>query len=258
MTEAVKGLVKKVTNSLMDIQEDPDFDASLFAGVDSKDILIPKLLLAQSMTHFVQDEAKCPVTGAQVKPGDIVNSITGEIVCARNEEVKIHILSTFKTWAIYDVTNDNKFLRIEPFTPANAGQAWEGEELDEKNMPIKVKRVQAINAYIMLESDLLNPAALPMVIRFSSTSFKTGKILTNFMTKAQMLKKNPYYKPVFLKSIQESNASAKWYEFTMDIETGLPLSRESQASELDLLKTWSKTVTAGSGVKVDESDSVPF
>ena len=62
--------------------------------IDQKDMLIPKLLTMQPTSTFVSEE--------RAAPGDLVSSVTGEVIGGKGKWLKFVPLMTYKTIEYYD------------------------------------------------------------------------------------------------------------------------------------------------------------
>ncbi len=167
-----KEIVKKEVNALTTDQAAmmAEFD---YSSVEAKDLKIPKLLLMQAMSKFVNEENVA-------KAGDLVNSVTGEVYGSVREKdykpVSVIPIHMFKVWVVQEVLGPGKFeyRKTEPVTPANTDAPWDYSEDGRQ-----YKRTKCLNFYVLLAKDVGNPLALPHVLTFRSTSFKEGSIIAN-------------------------------------------------------------------------------
>lgn len=144
-----------------------------YGAVESKDLKIPKLLLMQAMSKFVNEDNTA-------KAGDLVNSIDSAVYGSVREKdykpIKVVVIDMYKDWVIHERLGGDKveYKGREAVTPANTDSPWEYEEGGRK-----FKRTKNLNFYVMLEKDLGNPLALPHVLTFRSTSYKEGTVIAN-------------------------------------------------------------------------------
>lgn len=203
--------------------------------VDAKDLVIPKLLLMQSMSKQVQDE--------NAKPGDIIESLGGSVVNLRDEKLEIIPFKCVKTWVrIRDKGGKQEYLGQTPYTLENAD--WPREEFVEGH---KVVNFETINYYCLIPSEIERGDFLPYVVSFRSTSYKTGRALETYRAKLANFKKPICFKTFHLGARAEENDKGRYYVFT--IEQG----RDTTDEELSEVKPWLERVQQNS-VKVDESD----
>lgn len=144
-----------------------------YSTVEAKDLKIPKLLLMQAMSKFVNEDSVC-------KAGDLVNSINAEVYGSVREKdyksVKVVPIHMSKKWVVQEVLDGTKLEYREtiPVTPSNTDWEWNYEENGRT-----FKRTKCLDFWVMLENDLGNPMALPHVLTFRSTSFKEGGVIAN-------------------------------------------------------------------------------
>lgn len=168
-----KEIQTKNAGAVVSAEQAAMMDAFDYGQVEARDLKIPKLLLMQAMSKFVNEDQVA-------KSGDLVNSISAEVYGAVREKdykpVKVIPIHMFKNWVIQEELSPGKFEYREtvPVTPQNTDWEWD-VEVDGR----KFKRTKQLNFYVLLEKDLGNPLALPHVISFRSTSFKEGGVLAN-------------------------------------------------------------------------------
>lgn len=202
-------------------------------GTSTKDILIPKLLLMQGLSKFVADE--------KAQMGDIVNSLTGDILGGKTKPVEIIPIMSFRTWVIYEIVGDKpQFKSVVPMTRENEDWELEGEE---DGAP--VRRDKCLNFYVMLKTDM---GGFPYLVSFRRTSFRAGKKLVNHFKLAEMKRIPPAANSVMLACSKQQNDDGTFYVF--DIAPGKPTAKE----DLSTCYGWYKTLSAGTGVRVDNSD----
>ena len=206
-------------------------------GVDKRDILIPKLLLMQGLSELVTEER------AQI--GDIVDSVTGEVLgtCrdSGKKPVKFIPISTFKTWVEFQKVNGTaKFTRIVPMTEENANWAMEDGEFT---------RDRCINFYVLLAD---RPEELPYLLSFRRTGYRAGQKLATFFTKCELAARRgkpvpPAAKVWALAGSKQSNDKGTYYVF--DVEMAGDTSKEALQTAFEWFQTLRTQQT-----KVDHSD----
>lgn len=202
--------------------------ASMFADMDyssseSKDLLIPKILLMQGSSERVKDLATH-------KAGDIIKSTTGEVYgSARPQDgksLRFIPVYMYKTWVKHEILGKSKMQYIEtyPVTPANTDQKWEQEETIE-GVKHTYKLTKNINFYVILESDLGNPLAVPHVLTYRSTSSKAAAIVENWFSECNIAQKAkvakdskgnlmlPFAKIFQLSGKLDKNDEHSWFSF---------------------------------------------
>lgn len=204
--------------------------------IDKADILIPKLLLMQGLSDLVTDD--------KAKMGDIANSVTGKIVGGNGKKVSFIPLLTNKSWVRYQKEDGGalKYLGNEPWTAKNSGRQWE-----EVTREGTFRNDACLNFYVLLEEDMTNPKALPYLLSFRRTSYRSGRKLVNHFMEADMAQLAPYSGMMFLDSTKEKNDSGVYYIFDVMPNTDTP---EKYA---DKINEWVEVLSKGAH-QVDESD----
>lgn len=211
-------------------------------GVDSKDILIPKLLVMQGLSKLVVED--------KAQMGDFVDSVNGEILGSAREKapkpVTIIPIKTFKTWIEYEKIDDKKleFRGIVPMDETNAN--WPLEEVkDGRDM----RRDRCINFYVLLKD---KPDDLPYLMTFKRTSYRAGMKLATHFKKCELAalrgKPVPPAATMFdVTATKTSNDQGTFYVFDV-------VQKEATAPEhLKLAWEWFQMFRTAS-VKVDNSD----
>lgn len=231
--------------------------------VNTDDIILPRILLAQAMSPIVQEKELA-------EAGDIIKSTTEEVVAAKGDGLGIIPITHFKTWRKECQKFDKskkaysgkwKFYSQEPFTPANSNRGWEEfEETDPKDGEMtKFKWVRVFNFYVITKKDLElavkgESAALPNLVSFKSTSFDTGKKIYSGIAEGMSMKSpvNPKGLPPFareykLSSKKMSNNSGDTY-YVFEVTQGKLIPNEERAVASKWYSTIKKTT-----VKVHEA-----
>lgn len=157
--------------------------------VDSSDIIVPRLLLAQGLSVAVAD--------GKAKMGDITNSLTGVVIGGEKKPVEFIPITLKKYWRITEkVGNKKQYRGTEPFTTINANRALT-EMLPSRANPNTMSEYEfnmVIDVFGFTEDDVQDPIAMPTAISFSRTSYKAGQqVNTHFATLDGAEVKLPYY-----------------------------------------------------------------
>lgn len=207
--------------------------------IDKADIMIPRLLVMQGLSEFVAEE--------KAQMGDIVNSVTVEVLGGKSKAVKFIPLSHFKTVAYYRVEAQGQppvYERTEAWNPkTHANLEWE-QVIDGKKYVVN----QCLNFYVMLERDMENPAAFPYLLTFRRTSYKNGKKLINHFMQMDMMGVEPWFGVLELTSLKQVNDSGTFYVF--DVK---PVG-QSEAKWVDKLRGWSETLAKGVHIVDEEKE----
>jgi len=152
-----------------------EFD-DLFAGesVDTKDFIIPKILLMHPTSELVKKGEK--------NIGEIMKS-TGEVIAKRNETFEVVVIEKWKDWRIMKKNPQSgrfEFEGYQEWTPANDDAMWEYIENGES-----YRRDKTLNFYALLVSEIgKGKTAYPVKLSFTRTSFRVGGVMADWYAKA--------------------------------------------------------------------------
>jgi hypothetical protein len=205
-------------------------------GVDNTDILIPKLLLMQGLSTLVA-EGKAAV-------GDIVNSVTGQVLGNRTKGVDVIPFFSTKSWVYSEKRGEKyEFVRMEPYTAANADRALEGIGAE----GVSHRYDRALNFYALVAAEATNLDALPILLSFRRTSYTAGKKIATFFKQCEMLKLPPASKVLTLTSSSQKNDLGTFSVF--EVVSGRGTTKEEVAGAY----RWYTAIKKGMH-KVDNSD----
>lgn len=239
-----KELVKKAETTAVAVPEHERGWGT--GGTDTRDILIPKILGMQGLSRLVAD--------GKAAMGDIVNSVTGEILGNMREvgkkPLKIIPITTFKTWVENVVTEipgqqvQKKFKGIVPMTPENADLPFESI-VDGK----KIQRDRTLNFYVLVEGQT---SEFPYLLSFRRTSFRAGQKLATHFIKCEIAavrgKPVPPAATMFsLTGNKVTNEKGTFYVF--DIEPAGPTASDDLKAAYEWFQILKKAA-----VRVDHSD----
>lgn len=204
--------------------------------IDPKDITIPRLVVMQGMSKFVAQET--------AQPGDIANSVTGEVLAGKGKTIKFVPLSHFKT--IIRSKNVGKglpqFVSQEAWNPkTHANLEWE-ETID----GVEYYNTSCLNFYVLLERDLDNPAAFPYLLTFRRSSYRNGKKLVNHFMQMDMMKAEPWFGTLELLASKEQNDEGTFYVFDIKV------SSQTDPKYAPKIRMWADTLRKNAH-KVDDS-----
>ena len=171
-------------------------------SMETSDLQVPKIFHQQALSKFSQDGV--------AKAGDFCDSMTGEVLAARDSKLEVIVFGLFKTMVIskFDFARGQfKLDKIIPITPENAHQY--------ANMPLQIeidgdryKHDLQYNFYCLLPAYM---DSLPYVLSLGSTKTKTARKLNTMLYQLNQQRK-PGPSVVFdLTSVQEKNDKGTWY-----------------------------------------------
>ncbi len=224
---------------------------------DPDDLLIPRLLVGQSMSEVVQKEL--------ISVGTIYRSTTKEGVGGKGKPFLIIPLALTKTWVLTHrkpPATKFEFLRIEAHTASNKDSDWEWSEGG-----VDYKRTKSLNFFCLLPSDIdkdamskkaftdngeipdLDDALLPCMLSFQSTSYKEGKRLTTHFALAGEAGLPPFINSFAIDSEMKENALGRYY--VLKVSKG----GKTESAQLPVCRKWYDLV-ATQNLKVDEDHDV--
>lgn len=213
-------------------------------GVESGDIRIPKLLLMQGISGLVAEE--------KASAGDIVNSVTGEVLGSSKKPVAIVPIYMWKDFTIMEeIEGKFEFKERVPYTPETAH--WRDfENRDYEEGGVRMRRDFGMNFLVMLADDLQEDkieGALPYALTFKRTSLNAGKDLATYFTKAAMKKKPACFFTLDIGAKMEKGDKGPYY-----VSKVVTVKETPDFGRVEpVLKNWYLTFKAGAA-KIDESD----
>lgn len=197
--------------------------------VSAKNIIVPKVLLMQSLSEAVAEKGSAKV-------GDMLYSLDDTVIGGYEKPVTF---IPFHYDLLWIVKHNGEFHHIEAVNAQNENRPWE-----EVINGISVQNIYCINVYAMLADDL----SLPVIIPFKSTSLKAGKkVVTQMDFKNKAAGLIPPAKAMTLTSIKTKNDKGVFAVYDVKEE------RNSTNEEVKAAFNWFKAVNAGN-VKADDSD----
>lgn len=214
----------------------PQANVHKSSGTDKSDLLIPRIMLQQPLSDFVA-KGKCT-------PGDIVESINGEVLAKKNEGVEIIPITTFKTWIRYQMIDSKwQFLEQIPFTLENSSLQYE-----EKVDGVLRRNDACLNFFVLLSNRL---DELPFLLAFKRSSYYAGRKLSTHFQVASMKNTDPQ-KAVFKLTSQLTTVDKNSF-WTYDVVRA----RAAKEEEFGAAVSWFKTLDP-QAVKTHDDETVPF
>ena len=213
-------------------------------NVISSDLRVPKILLMQAMSDFVQ-EGKAAI-------GDIVDSFEGKKLGDLKSTVQIIPFYMTNTWTIKkEVSGKMVFDRVDPREGTDVRREYEVIGAD----GIKRTNHRTMNIFCLVKNGNLN---VPYLISLMNSSFSNAA--QPYLNKVQLLKaegKSPAHICWMLGVAKEENDKGKWVSFTLEAakdDSGKDIMNTTD--EVMAAYTQYKTLSSAfaAGVKVDMSD----
>jgi hypothetical protein len=180
--------------------------------VDTKDILIPKILLMHPTSDLVKKGIR--------NIGEIIKSTTEEVIAKRGESLEVVVFEKWKEWRIMKLDAAGKrfeYVRTEAWTPENDDQPWDYAE-----GPDKFRRDKTMNFYGILLKDAEVGTAFPVKLSFTRTGFKTGLKIADAYTRAIMEKAAPTRQAFKIGSELKDGKDESYFAFTAGLGVETP------------------------------------
>lgn len=205
-------------------------------GLSRSDILISKLLLQQPLSDYVAKGI--------ASPGDIVESVNGEVIAKKGQGVEIILVKPFKTWMQFEMKEGKwAYTATIPFSPLNAHWKYE-DEINGK----KVRNDAVISMFVLLSTNI---DSMPYLVSFRRSSYTAGKKLVTHWEIAKMKKEKPASKVFEL--VSELKTVDKNSFWVFDVKP----KRQATKEEMDAAYGWNQTFTTKAAT-VEDDNEVPF
>ncbi len=218
--------------------------------VDSSDIVVPRLLLAQGISAAVAE--------GNAKMGDIRNSLTGVVLGGPTQAVTFIPITLKKYWKRFEKVNGkNQYRGVEPYTAQNANRPLQEEMASQMNPQQKSmwEFDLTIDVYGFTEEDAQDPVALPTAISFSRTSYKAGQQVNTLLASVEAVEM-PYY--TYMMSVscaKKQNDKGIFYTFSVQPKMENNKMKTTPKEYFAKIKRWSKILTDKTrNITVDESE----
>ncbi len=178
--------------------------------VDTKDIIIPKILLMHPTSDLVKKGDR--------NQGEIIKSTSGELLAKRTEKIGVIIFEKWKEWRLMKKNNLSgrfEYMRLEAWTAENDSLPWEFEENG-----TMFRRDKTLNFYALLSSEAEAGNAFPVKLSFSRTGFKTGMKIADAYARALMEKQPPTRQIFNIGSELVTGKEETYFAFTVEMGKG--------------------------------------
>lgn len=222
-------------NHLTTTDTNKSLASSVFTEFEASDLVLPKLLLMQGLSEYVADE--------RAKMGDMVNSVTGEVLGGKDKPVEIIPFYMTRNYVVSVKQGDKfEFRGVVPATPANAN--WKTKEhREEMTSEGLTRRDYSLDYFVLLADEVKSGVAFPYQVSFRRTSIQTGKQLyTSLFTSGG--KPTTTWK---LGCKKRENDLGNFYVY--ELSKGNKLTPE----QMGAVEKWAGIISAGS-YKVDDSE----
>lgn len=188
------------------------------SNAENRDMLLPRLALMHGTSKLVVQE--------KANPGDIVNTATGKVIAQKGQSVEVIPIKMLpKTWV---VSLNGKWKRTELMPPGEERE-WEQETPEGTE-----KHERCLNFYVLVRSELTSGEAMPHLLSFKGTAFRSGQKLVNHFILSRSLKKAPARTAWKVSSVSKSNDANTWR--VLDVEETSATTQEELAQSYQWLQ----------------------
>ena len=236
-------------------------------GVLRTDIIVPYVLIGQASSEYVKEK--------KAEIGDIVRSTTHEKLGDPESPIDVIVLHNPKPeWVIEVKEKDRfRFKGVMDRNAANETLPWnywadeDGNEVPEGTKGAKEwRRVKRLSFFGILPGDLAaaeaeqkkveagelpdpNKALTPVLFSIRSSSYKAGKEITTFFSKAQSMNVPIWWYQIKMGCVLEKNDDGSFYVWVANTVAVKGVPKEQRP----LIQSWVEMLNAGVNFQVDEN-----
>jgi hypothetical protein len=212
-------------------------------NLSSKDLVVPRIALAQASSNVVKE--------GTARPGQLIHSMTKQPLAEKGAKLEILPILCVGFWNITGPKPQQgfaEFIRREDLTRENDSDQWKIEDF-ESGQPIVRNKV--LSYLCLLASDI---GAFPYFIDFQGTNKNGGKLLST------IIQENSFKGLPAPARVVELSTALKTYKSNSWFVVNVQPSRQATEAELNACRKWydvfnKAKITASS----EESESeVPF
>jgi len=211
-------------------------------SLDASDLTVPKIYHMQATSAAVKGSGN-------VRAGDFVDSITGEVLATKDAGLEVVIFGSYKTMIVSKLNPKSQkfdFVRTVPINKQNAMEYAAKKYIEEVGGET-IKYNLTYNYYCLVPSRMTD---LPYVLSLGSTKGKVAKRL-NAMLYRISLKKSTASVVFRFTNIIEKNDKGDWFGF--DVSQGRDVTKE----ELETAFEWFKKSQSQTFVVADSESETP-
>lgn len=205
----------------------------------TEDLVLPKVLVVQPTSKMIQKY--------EAVPGELRSTLDGKRLAKKGEKLTFVPFKLFDTW-IHSRWAGGRW-EFDSITPRKTGDTYEYEEKDTSGTPT-AKHERAINAYVLLPSEIDSGGALPYCITFKGAkTFQEGRKFVTLCKQLKMMNLPPASRTFSVRTEMTTNDKGTFA--TLVVEQG----DKTTDAQMGAAYTWYQEVQAkGDSVKVDQSD----
>ena len=189
-------------------------------GTSSKDLVIPRIQLAQAVSDVCKEGV--------AKPGEIVHSQTQEILAKKGEKLEVLPIVCLGSWVVSKVVpgGQPEYLREEQLTPENDSENWK-QDAFEDGQPIVKQKCLRFLVLLANKSD-----GFPFFVSFQRSNKNGGKLLSTIMQENKFQGRPGCSRVVELSSFIKTYKTNSWFVF------GIKPTRDASQEEREACKKW--------------------
>jgi hypothetical protein len=191
-------------------------------GTSSKDLVIPKIQLAQASSNICKE--------GNAKPGELIHSLTKEVLLSKGQKLQILPILSIGSWVVTTPKPAGggypDFIRNEPLTEINDSDNWKIESFED-NRPVVFNKRLTFLVLLVSRTD-----AFPFFMDFQATNKNGGKILST------VIQENKFQNLPAPARVVELSTSLKSFKGNSWFVIGVAPMRKATEAELAACKKW--------------------
>lgn len=191
-------------------------------NTSSKDLVIPKIQIAQANSNACKE--------GNARPGDLVHSLTKEVLASKGQKLAILPILSIATWIITTPKPPGggfpTFIGKQVLTPENDSDAWKVDCFENNEPAVRNKCL----TYLVLLLERKN--GFPFFIDFQNTNKAAGKNLST------IIQENKFQNLPAPARVVEMSTTLKNYKSNSWFVVNVAPQRQSSADEIALCKKW--------------------
>ena len=206
-------------------------------GLDSADLILPRLLAMQGQSPLVQD--------GKAAVGELRDSMEGTLLGGKGKKCNVIVIKASKAIHISEKAKGKEkfeWKSVEPFTSANRELPWEEAGPD----GVTIRRDHSLDFIVLRTDQIAAGEAFPMMLSLRRTSYKSGRMISSALQKLKLYQKPMAFKTFDLDSLQKEKDGDKFFVFDA------VQARSSTPEELQEAYRWHQ-ILEKANVKVDEA-----
>lgn len=195
--------------------------------LEAKDVLIPRILLAQQMSEAVSEN--------DIKPGQFYRSTDKKVYGGGKTSFSCLVIKQFKNWVIEVKKGDRfEFEKTLPYNPVDASLPWDFSEEGQTK-----RRNECFNFYVISLADIEAKEVFPSLLSFRRTQVSCAKAIISYMTLMKSYRAPSCSYVLDFTSTLKENDLGRFY--IPEMKKG----RQATVEEITICKQWFDAISHG-------------